>query len=194
LEPRGEVPFLSYFSNSNDRKARGMDYVGRNGELDDSKFDGDTVTGTFLIGANELNESTWWDVGKPFRDIQPVKRFGNLFVFQGTFAKPKAMLARNIFYRTIYTKIYASEPDLNAGIKGIESSLELDDSCFFVTLELGNQYLKAGNREQALRAYKISLERAPKTDSIHDLIAEQVRRFETEPLEKITPLRNPGIE
>ena len=50
FEPRGEVPFLSYFSNSNDRKARGMDYVGRDAERDDAKYDGDTVTGTFLIG------------------------------------------------------------------------------------------------------------------------------------------------
>ncbi len=194
LEPTGEVPFLSYFSNSNDRKARGMDYVGRDDERDDAKFDGDMVTGTFLIGANELNEGTWWDVGKPFRDTQPIKRFGNLFVFQGTFSKPKAIIARDVFYRTIYTKIYASEPDLAAGIDGIERSLALDDSCFFVALELGNQYLKAGDRDQAMRAYKLSLEKAPKTDSIHDLIAEQVRRLETEPLEKITPLRNPGIE
>ena len=141
-----------------------------------------------------MNEGTWWDVGKPFRDTQPVKRFGNLFIYQGTFAKPKAILARDIFYRTIYTKIYAGEPDLAAGIEGIESSLALDDSCFFVALELGNQYLKAGNRDQAFRAYRLALEKAPKTDSIYDLIAEQVRRFETEPLENMTPLRNPGIE
>ncbi|CAN5411336.1 hypothetical protein BH10ACI2_BH10ACI2_12820 [soil metagenome] len=194
LEPKGEVPFLAYFSNDNDRKSRGMDYVGRDRERDDRKYDADTITGTFLIGANELGESTWWDVAKPFRGTQPTGRFGNLFVFQGTFARPAAMRARSLFYRTIYSKIYVGEPDLAAGIEGIESSLALDDSCFFVSLELGNQYLKAGNREQALRAYHLSLEKAPKTDSIYDLLAEQVRRIETEPLENIAPVRNPGIE
>lgn len=194
LEPKGEVPFLSYFSNDNDRKARGMDYVGRDHDRDDRKFDGDTITGTFLIGANELGESMWWDIGKPFRDAKPVGRFGNLFVFQGTFAKPTAMLARSFFYRTLYTKVYVSQPDLNAGIAGIERSLALDDSCYFVALELGNQYLATGNREQALRTYKLSLEKAPRTDSIYDLLTEQVRRIETEPLENIKPVRNPGLE
>jgi predicted Zn-dependent protease len=104
------------------------------------------------------------------------------------------MLARGLFYRTIHTKIYTTDPDIPAGIAGIERSLALDDSCFFVSLELGNQYLKIGNREDALRAYRISYERAPRTDSIYDLLAEQIKRVESEPLESISPVRNPGIE
>lgn len=194
LEPQGEVPFLAYFSNDNDRKARGMDYVGRDDERDDPKFEAETITGTFMIGANELGEGQWWDIGKPFRDTPPTLRLGNLFIFTGTFAKPKALQARHIFYVTMYSKIYVSEPDLAAGIAGIERSMALDDSCYFAALELGNQYLKVGNRDQALRAYKLSLEKAPKTDSIYDLIGEQIRRIEGEPLEQITPLRNPGLE
>lgn len=194
LAPKGELPFIAYFSNSTDRKARGMDWVGRDPDRDARRLDGDTVTGTFLIGANELGESTWWDVGKPFRSYPPTKRLGNLFVFQGTFERPKAMLARSIFYRTIYGKMYTAQPDIPAAIKGIEESLALDDSCFFVSLELGNAYLKAADRDGALRAYKKSLDMAPRSDSIYDLIAEQVRRVETEPLEGISPLRNPGIE
>jgi hypothetical protein len=35
---------------------------------------------------------------------------------------------------------------------------------------------------------------AGKTDSIYDLLAEHVRSVQTEPLENIPPLRNPGIE
>jgi len=62
------------------------------------------------------------------------------------------------------------------------------------SLELGNLYLKVGNRDDALRAYKVSLEHAPRTDSVYELIADQVSRLETEPLETIAPLRNPGIE
>ncbi|MEO8574873.1 MAG: hypothetical protein ABI481_12985 [Pyrinomonadaceae bacterium] len=194
LEPKGDVPYLAYFSNSNDRKARGMDYVGRDTERDEHRFDGETVTGTFLIGANELGEGQWWDVGKPFRGKPPVKRFGNLFVFQGTFDTPNAMRARSIFYRTIYSKIYTDKPDPKAAIEGIESSIALDGSCFFTHLELANEYLKVGDRQNALRAYRGSLERAPQSDSIYDLLREQVGRVETEPLENIAPLRNPGIE
>jgi hypothetical protein len=194
LAPNGELPAFAYFSNSTHMKAYGLDWIGRDPARDDNRFDGETVTGTFIIGANELGEAMWWDVGKPFRSSQPVRRFGNLFVFQGTFERPRAMIARRTFYRTIFQKLYTSEPDIPGAIKGIEDSLALDDSCFFVSLELGNAYLKAADRDGALRAYKMSLERAPKSDTLYDLIAEQVRRIETEPLENISALRNPGIE
>jgi hypothetical protein len=35
---------------------------------------------------------------------------------------------------------------------------------------------------------------APQTDSIFDLLGEQIRRVKSEPLENISALRNPGIE
>jgi hypothetical protein len=194
LAPKGEIPFFAYFSNSTDRKAHGMDWVGRQPERDYPKFEPETITGTFMIGANELGESQWWDVGKPFRGTQPAARLGNIFIFRGTFPRPTAMLARGFYYHTLYTKIYTTEPDIPAGIAGIERSLALDDSCFFVSLELGNQYLKIGKREDALRAYRLSYERAPRTDSVYDLLAEQIKRVESESLESISPLRNPGIE
>ena len=194
LEPKGDLPFFAYFSNSNDRKARGMDYVGRVPERDEGRFDGETVTGTFMIGANELGEGQWWDVGKPFRQTRPARRFGNVFVFQGTFDTPTAMRSRSIFYRTIYSKIYTDKPDPNAAIEGIERSLALDDSCFFAHLELGNQYLQIGDRQNALRAYRGSLGRAPRSDSIYDLIAEQVKKLEGDAGEIVEPIRNPGIE
>nr|MBA3770384.1 hypothetical protein [Blastocatellia bacterium] len=173
LKPSGEIPFIAYFSNATDRKARGMDWVGRVPERDLPRFEPEMVTGTFFIGANELGESTWWDIGKPFRGTEPVARFGNIFVFRGSFPRPTAMLARGIFYRTIYATIYTHEPNIPAAIEGIERSLALDGKCFFVSLELGNQYLKLGDREGALRAYRISHANAPRTDSIYDLIGEQ---------------------
>ncbi|MBA3352661.1 MAG: hypothetical protein H0U23_09600, partial [Blastocatellia bacterium] len=125
---------------------------------------------------------------------EPSARFGNIFVFRGTFPRPTAMLARGIFYRTIYSTIYTHEPNIPAAIEGIERSLALDDSCYFVALELGNQYLKLGKREEALKAYRSSYEKAPRNDGIYNLIGEQVQRVELEPLENIAPLRNPGIE
>lgn len=115
-------------------------------------------------------------------------------VFEGTFERPVAAIARKFYYCTIYSTIYTDQPDPRAAIDGIERSLALGDSCFFASLELGNQYLKVSDRENALRAYKLSLSRAPTSDSIHDLIESQIARLENEPLERITSLRNPGIE
>ena len=73
-------------------------------------------------------------------------------------------------------------------------SAEADPSPFFVWLELGNQYLALGNREESLRTYKLSLEHAPKSDEIYRLLEDQIRKVENEPMAAIEPLRNPGAE
>ncbi len=76
----------------------------------------------------------------------------------------------------------------------LSQSVALDPTAFFAALELGNQHLKIGNREEALRAYRIAKENAPTTDDIRELLARQIERVEVEPLEQIQPLRNPGLE
>jgi hypothetical protein len=194
LEPKGEIPFFIYFSDFNDRRVRGLDWVGREPARDAPRFEGKTVSGTFIIGANELGPKTFWDVGKPLRGAQPIARFGNIFVFQGTFERPNGGISRMLYNRALYQKIYVPEPNVEEGITLLEKSMALDPTGFCSSLELGNQYLKLGKREDALRAYRISHENAPRTDSISDLLAEQIRRVESEPLESVTPLRNPGIE
>ena len=194
LEPSGDIPFLAYFSNPADRKARGMDWVGHNRERDAHRLDGEKVTGTFMIGANELGESSWWDVGKPFRGVRPTARLGNVFIFQGTFDKPLAMLARQLNLRAIYGKIYVPEPNISEGIDLLEQSAALDPTAFTNTLELGNQYLSLKDRDNALRAYKLSLQYAPASDSIYQLLEQQVIRLESNPIDQIEAIRNPGLE
>jgi hypothetical protein len=76
----------------------------------------------------------------------------------------------------------------------LSESAALDPTAFFVALELGNQHLKIGNREESLRAYRIARENAPVSDDISQLLLRQIERMETEPLEQILPLRNPEIE
>ena len=194
LEPKGEIPFLAYFSNSADRKSRGMDWVGRDDQRDANKYDGETISGTFIIGANELGPKMWSDVGKPLRGLQPAARFGNIFIFQGTFDRPTALLARRLYHAAVYDNIYVPEPNIPEAIGKLSRAIELDPGAFCAALELGNQYLRLRDREGALRAYRTSFEHAPQSDSIYDLLADQIRRVESEPLENIAALRNPGIE
>jgi tetratricopeptide (TPR) repeat protein len=194
LKPNGEIPFIAYFSSFQDRKRRGIDWVGKDPERDAPRLSGDTVEGTIIMGAENLSPKLWWDVGKPLREVEPIARFGNVFVFRGRFPREKAGIARIAWYRAMYTKINVPEPDLNAGMELLVTSAELDPKAFYVSLELGNQYLKLGRRDDALRAYQKSLEFAPRSDGIYDLLAEQVRRIESEPIESIAPLRNPGVE
>ena len=194
IQPKGEIPYLVYFSNSADRKARGMDWVGQDIERDESKFESETINGTMIMGANELGPKMWNDMGSSFRGQEPVKRFGNIFIFQGTFVRPAGMLAKRMYNLAIHRNIYVAQPNLQVAIEQLSKAVELDPKAFYYSLELGNLYMKLGDREAALRAYRKSFEQAPPNNSIYGLLGEQVHLVETQPLESIAPLRNPALE
>lgn len=195
LEPNGEIPVILYFSSNVERERRGIDHVGKDPKRDSQRMAGDTFEGTVFIGAPELSPKLWWDVGKSFRGHEPVARMGNVFVFQGRFDRPTGAISRSRFFRAIYSKLYVPEPDIPGGIDLLKQSAELDPAAFMVTLEMGNQYLALGDRDQALAAYRRSLDQAPSSDSISDLLREQVTRLESgQPLDQIAPLRNPSVE
>jgi tetratricopeptide (TPR) repeat protein len=174
--------------------ATGLDWVGKDPERDGGKIFAETMSGTFIIGAFELAPSLFWDFGKTFREATPVARMGNLFVYRGTFPASQAMQAYALYFRAMRTKLYTDQPDVEEGIKMLSRSVELDPKAFFVALELGNQYLKVGDREGALRAYRSARENAPASDSICELLERQIERVQAEPLAQIQSLRNPGVE
>ena len=191
LKPEGEIPFVFYLTPQVNDPAKSFDSVRTSLERDRGKWDGPTATGTFIIGANELAPSFVWDK-KAFRDAEPIARFGNLFVYRGTF-DIQAMRSQGLAYRAPF-HIYGPEPNLPKAIEMLEESYSLDPRAFFVALELGNQYLKLGDRDNALRAYRSANESCPAEDPNCPSIAEQVERVRTEPLDAIPPLRNPAME
>ncbi|MCY7347777.1 MAG: phospholipid carrier-dependent glycosyltransferase [Pyrinomonadaceae bacterium] len=191
LKPAGEVPYVDYFAADVEMRSRGLDWVGNNPERDGEKMDTEVRSGTFILGATAFTPKLWGD-NKGFREASPIARFGNLFVFRGTFNTPGTK-ANALYYRAI-GKIYTAKPETEEAIMLLSEAVALEPKAFFVALELGNQYLKIGNREEALRAYRIAKENAPVSDDISEMLARQIERIETEPLEQIQPLRNPGIE
>jgi hypothetical protein len=98
-------------------------------------------------------------------------------------------------YDAALTKIYGEKPDLVEGEKLLRQSTALDPSAFFVHLEIGNLALARGSREESLAAYQAALACAPLgLPESRRLIAEQIRRVNSEPLSKIGALRNPELE
>jgi hypothetical protein len=65
---------------------------------------------------------------------------------------------------------------------------------FFVHIELGNQLLRRGARDQASRAYSNALKYAPEDRIVREAIESQIQRRSRTPEEKIPPLRNPFLE
>lgn len=192
LKPQGEIPFVFYLSPEVNDPAKSFDEVRSSNERDRGKWDGPTATGTFIIGANELAPAFVWDK-KVFRDAEPIARFGNLFVYRGTF-DIRAMRGQGLAYRAAF-QIYGPEPNIERAIEMLSESFSLDPKAFFVALELGNQYLKLGRRNEALNAYQNALDNCPAEDPNRTLILEQVELMKrSDSLEGIQPLRNPAME
>jgi tetratricopeptide (TPR) repeat protein len=186
LEPAGEIPYINYPIRGAERKSRKLDWVGKDRDRDAQKLDSEYLSGTVIMGARQMNNFP------VFRDAVPVARFGNLFVFRGSFHVPA--IKANALANRANNLIYAAKPDIEAAIKLLEQALVIQPKRYPRAVELGNQYLKLGNRLEALRAYRSAKENAPPDADISELLDGQIVRVETEPLDQIAPLRNPDIE
>lgn len=187
LKPQGITPFVFYLMPSINDPAKSLEEVKSSSE----KWDADTATGVFILGANELSPGFWHDT-KAFRDAQPIARFGSLFVFEGAF-DIRPLRAQGLAYRAAF-QIFGPEPNIEKAIQMLEESAALDPRAFFVSLELGNLYLKTGKRDEALAAYRTAYANTPEADPAYKELANQIERVQNEALENISPLRNPSLE
>jgi hypothetical protein len=192
LRPAGEVPFILYPGSSYTRKKYKLDWVGRDDARDAAKLDSGTLNATFIISAKIISPRLWWDAGDQFRAATPAARMGNLMVYKGTF-DISFLKAGNLYYEAI-DDIYSDKPNTNEAIDLLTKSAALDPKAFFVSLELGNQYLKLGNREAAIEAYKTALANDPAKDEVWESLSRQLDLMASEPLDQIALLRNPEIE
>jgi hypothetical protein len=190
LEPAGEVPFIQYGVNPPELKGRGLDWAGRDRERDEARLAGPTFSGTILIGANFLGKRYGFDL-PALREATPTARFGNLFVYRGSFVVP-GLLAEDRYW-TALSKLYAEKPDIPAGEELLRQSAALDPNAFYVNIHLGSVCLRRGSRKDALAAYRAALEHAPE-GVFRRQIEEQIRRVSVEPLNQIPELRDPIFE
>jgi hypothetical protein len=190
LKPTGEVPYFDYYVPQREMEARGMDWVGRDLDRDESRMSTPTITGTFFMGHWNFGKRPYWDV--PFlRTTAPTERFGNLFVYRGTFSAPGLQAAH--LYAAGLTKMYAGKPDPVAAEHLFRRSVQMDPGAYFIFIELGNIALARGSREEALSDYQDAL-RHVRTKVLAQPIEEQIRRLATTSLSQVPPLRNPDVE
>ena len=195
LKPAGEMPNIIYLTSEEELKGRDVEYLGRDMQRDLKRLSQPERSGTTFIRSSFLFLDTFWD-RRAFREATPAARFGNLFVYQGTFLSPGDAAAALYFHGI--EKLYADKPDDAAAEKAFQQSTEMDPSAFFVHIELGNLLLKRGAREGALRAYsealKYALKYAPEDALICHPIELQIERLAHQPLAEIPPLRDPFLE
>jgi len=195
LEPMGEIPLNLYGATVGaddlEQEARGVDWLGRDPKRDEARLSAATFSGTILVNARFLGKKPYWDL-PCLRAATPVARFGNLEVFRGRF-ECGGLLAPYPYFAAL-SKIYAEVPELDSAESLLRRSAALDPSAYFVYVDLGNLCLKRGSRECALDAYEAALEHADADPSFQALIAEEIRRVSSEPLDQVPELRDPFLE
>jgi hypothetical protein len=197
LEPRGEVPYLFYHVPQPDLTYRTV----RAKVL--SHPQGDdlppvVISGTILMNSMfttpliwSLTDSTKSSDFSSLRDVQPTERMGNVLVFRGTYYLPAAR-AEALFSRAD-DLLAAPKPDLARAEATLKEALALRTNDFIGWMTLGNLYLLRSEREQAVAAFQKGRDSAPPSP-VRLLFENQIRLVSTQPLNSVTPMRDPGIE
>jgi tetratricopeptide (TPR) repeat protein len=149
-------------------------------------------TGAFFMAPSDLAPSTFWDLNA-LRQATPAARFGNAFVFRGTFYVP-GLAASSLYWRGI-ASLFGEKPDEAVAEKAFLRSVELDPTAYFVHIQLGNLYLKRGDPERALHAYSNAMRFAGSSNpEICTQLRKQVQRISIGDLTDLMPLRDPFME
>jgi tetratricopeptide (TPR) repeat protein len=191
LKSSGEMPHIIYISSDEELRGRDVEYLGRDKQRDLPRLSEPQISGTIFAGVLLLSPNAFWD-RRALREATPVARFGNLFVYHGTFFSP-ADAAAALYFHGI-AKLYSEKPDLVVAEEAFRKSLEMDPTAFFVDIELGNVLLQRGARDEALRAYKEALKNAPEDPFFRQPLEKQIERFSAPVSEEIPSLRDPFLE
>lgn len=190
VRPSGEIPFVYYNVPLHHMKAVGMDFMGNDLQRDAERMANPDLSGTIFIGRWYLSQKPYWDPAA-LRTATPVARYGNLFVYRGTFHLP-GLLASDSYFAAA-SKMFAQKPDLAEAERLFRQSVQLDPGAYFVYIDLGNLALARGAREEALSEYRTALRYAP-NETLSQPIEEQIRRI-TDHVSAVAPaLRDPMME
>jgi hypothetical protein len=188
LRPRGVVPFLSYPLSREQRQRLGIKAVSwLQGSPEETP---NQVSGTVVVSANTLSPAPHFDL-TDVRKARPVARFGNLFIFQGTFRMPwRRSMA---FYMQGMKTLYFENAPRKAEPLFAEAA-RLYPPHIAAAVELGNLRAQRGAREEAIRAFEQARSQATPGDPIIERLAEQIRRLRREPPQSLPPVRSPWAE
>ena len=191
VKPDGPRPICLYWIWDEEKAARGIDCLGSDEKRDAALVELPERSGTIFAGPSDFIRSSYWDTAA-LREAKPIKRFGNLFIFNGNFFLPGE--AASEFYWRGFRSIYGSKPDDEQAVTAFRRSVELDPTAYFVHIQLGNLYLKSRSREKCVREYSEAFRYAPEDPDIRSVLQNQIQRVSQEDLAKIEPLRDPHME
>jgi tetratricopeptide (TPR) repeat protein len=138
-----------------------------------------------------------FDPRKVFAGMVPVARFGLVEVWRGRQVSPQARASS--LRRKVLEYIYREQgSDWALVSRRLEEVLAATPYDFSVAIELGNAYLRLGQRSAALRAYRQPFSQGARgvlDDMTRENLAQRLASLEHgEALATLKPLRNPWME
>ncbi len=193
----GEKVYSDYWFAEEEARALGMNFARRVAGLEDDNQAG-IYEGYFVYNVD--CRLPWpdfeWDPAKELAGLERVARFGAVEVWHGRQVSPQSR-AYALRHQLI-DYIYGNQgEDWALVARRLTEVLAVQPHDFSMAIELGNAYLRLGQRGPALEAYRQPFSQrrglldALTRHSLEERIAELERG---EPLERLRPLRNPWME
>lgn len=146
LRPAGEVPFDDYGLSKEERQRRNI----RTLSWEDEEPDSDLITGTVFLNAASLAPRRIYDYA-PFRQAQPVARFGNLLVYRGEFHLPWLRASKRLW--RAMDLLYSQNQDVATAERLLTESVAMYPQAYPAAIELGNLLNHRGARDEAIIAH-----------------------------------------
>lgn len=197
IAPTGLPMYSSYWFGEEQAQAAGLNYRRRVERLDDTNVDG--LYEGFFVYPMPMT-LPWpiydWDPAEAFAELTLVERLGHVCVWRGRQRLPKTR-AHNL-YEAVTEHIYVKGGTDWARIAArLEEVVPVMPHHVGAAIELGNAYLRLGDRAAAMRAYQRVLhqDRVPVEALVRGQIEAQLAQLDSGgSAAALAPLRNPWME
>jgi len=183
-------PLLDYWVLVENAKAAGLKYWKPKPE--EVASGNGYLTGWLCMRAPGLAERNWFWM-PAMRGVKPEARFGNLFIYHGTFYLPKAA-AGILGWRAFELTYLEKDGDKKLAEDFLLKAFALDPTEMSYPLELGNFAVGRKDRQKALEWYQLAWNNADTAPDARSDIGKQIARVKTLPEDQLTPMRNPMRE
>ena len=197
IVPSGLPMFSDYWMMETQVRAAGLRHRRLVQSLDDDNVAG-IYDGWFVYPDDaRLPWPQWdWNPREVFKDMRMVADLGNVGIWRGHLVRPRARAGS--MHGKVMDYIYKENgQDWALVAKRLEEVASVSPGDLGAAAELGNAYLRLGDRERAITAYGRPLEQdeMPVDAELAKRFRAQIARVETAPDPKQVPLmRNPWME
>lgn len=195
VKPTGKPMYLNYWLIEEELQAAKVNVRRRVESLHDTNLEG-VYDGFFVYHMAYTLRWPGSDPAEIFKGLTMVRRFGEVAVWRGRQVLPRARASA--MYNTVVEYIYEKNgTDWKLVAAKLEEVVAKWPQFQGPALELGNAYLRLGEREQAIRSYRRTLEQkeVPLEELVRRQIETHIAKLESgADLSTIPPLRNPYLE